>query len=158
LIFILLLGLSACKKIDFVNNINDAGNAGTGLTGIWNNDVKYGDNINRSSYQFNTDSTVILTQSVLNSIYNTLGYTYQLKAKYSLNGSSLRLYALTAYGIQNNSAPYTALKNLVPMPTSSQSTVNIQFSEDKSSFTLIYPSCPANANCIGSSGPYIKQQ
>lgn len=144
-----LLSLSTCKK-DTVK---------TDITGTWFHDTKGTAWIQREAYQFNADSTMLFTRTILDTAHKqTLGYNYKLTGKYSLSGTTLKQYQLIAYVDMNTTMlPYTSLQSLVQTSTTTEQTLTIKFNADKRSFNIIYPPCPPNANCIAVSPLYIKQ-
>jgi len=146
---VLLLNLTACKK----------SNNGPSIFGTWNYDSRSGNYIYRMSYKFYGDSTLLFTNTVLDTTRKELGYRYKMTGRYRFNGSALSLFQSNVWSLQN--APnvlYASEQNLIPLLTiAAEQKLTVNFSADKTSFVLIYPPCGPSENCLGSSGPYIKQ-
>jgi hypothetical protein len=145
---VVLIGVSSCKK----------DKKDTGIIGIWVNEAVYSapNLVARQTYQFNDDSTVVFTRTLINSDTKAvLGYNYKSTAKFSFDGTTLKQYGISVLGVdQSKIKPgdpyYTPLQDLIPYLTiSSVSSNEVAFNADKTKFNFVYPPCPPNASCIG---------
>jgi hypothetical protein len=134
----LLAALSACKKDKVI----------PGLAGTWYRDSKSIVGLQHESYEFKIDSTMVFTRAYYDTTSKALiGYNYKMTGIYSFNGQALKIVPQHVYAFQT--APYYAsLQNLLPITTPGSQNVTIQFAADNASFTLIYPPCGPNENCI----------
>ncbi len=140
---------SACKKDS---------NYKPDITGTWNMDVKLTGNIQRQSYLFNADSTLLITRAILDTTGKLLGYNYKATRKYSFDGTNMKFYQLITYvDLDVTPLAYTTLQALVAQQAATTQSFVVKFNSTYTSFNVIYPPCPALANCIILSPLYVRQ-
>jgi len=140
---------SACKKDS---------NFKPDITGTWNHDTKLTGNIQREAYLFNSDSTVLFTRAILDTTGKLLGYNYKLTGKFHFDGTTMNLYQLITYeDLDVTPLAYTTLQALVPQQAVTMQSFTVKFNSTYTTFNIIYPPCPPNANCIILSPLYVRQ-
>ena len=140
---ILLAGVYSCKKDSSLN---------TSLVGTWvrTSAFEKGEKVSQT-YIFKTDSTVQITNTILDSASgNVLGYQFLSNGKFRLNNDQLRLYELNSlYNSKGLSPYYVPVSQLSPLTTDTLQTFTIKFDATYTTCTFIYPPCGPSANCIG---------
>jgi len=140
ILFIACLILSACKKDK---------NIKASIVGTWINSIAYAKAQQyKQTYVFNADSTVNITQAVVDSASgNVLGYMYSGSGKFRLNADEITFYNLASYRDTVTNSTYLPLNKLALIKTDTLENYNIIMADDMNSFHFIYYCLLTNAGC-----------
>jgi hypothetical protein len=124
------------------------------LVGTWISDENYAFDVDIASsllYKFNDDGTFSALTRVIQggNVNDVVGYTYRAEGVFAINESNLTSSFSEVY-LSDGSLPYfSEVDDLILSEYNETQYFGISFNKDNTQLTLIYSSCPPNANCIG---------